>query len=249
MDARVQEVAAGVWHVRASHTNFVLVRDGGSVTLIDTGFPGDRQLLEYAIGLAGGRPADLSALLLTHAHVDHTGSAEWLRAAHRVPVRCHGQEVPNALGEVHEVISTTEVLVRAWRPKVLLFALNAARNGGLAPTPLEEVDPFTDEEPLGVAGGPVPVHTPGHTSGHTSYHLPGRGVLVAGDALITVDVWDHGRTGPQLIRPLFNQDHERADRSLDRLVGLDAEVVLPGHGAPFRGSPAAAVEMARSRAR
>lgn len=245
----MQEVTAGVWHVTASDTNFVLVRDGDSVTLIDTGYPGDRQLLEHAIGLAGGRPADLSALLLTHAHVDHTGSAEWLRAAHGVPVRCHGQEVANALGEVHEAISTTEVLVRAWRPKVLLFTLNAARNGALTPTPLEHVDPFTDEEALDVAGAPVPVHTPGHTSGHTSYHLPDRGVLVAGDALITVDVWDHGRTGPQLIRPIFNQDHERADRSLDRLVDLDAEVVLPGHGAPFRGSPAAAVELARSRGR
>lgn len=248
MDARVQEVGAGVWHVRASHTNFVLVRDGGSVTLIDTGYPGDRQLLEHAIRQAGGHPADLSALLLTHAHVDHTGSAEWLRSTHGVPVHCHGQEVPNALGEVHEVISTADVLVRAWRPKVLLFTLNAARNGALTATPLEHVDPFTGEEPLDVAGRPVPVHTPGHTSGHTSYHLPDRGVLVAGDALITVDVWDHRRTGPQLIRPLFNHDHERADRSLDRLVELDAQVVLPGHGAPFHGSPAAAVDLVRSRA-
>lgn len=40
MDARAQEVAACVWHVAASHTNFVLVRDGGSVTLIDTGYRG-----------------------------------------------------------------------------------------------------------------------------------------------------------------------------------------------------------------
>lgn len=247
MSAQVQEVADGVFHVTASDTNFVLVRDGEGVTLIDTGYPGDRQLLERAVGLAGGRPADLSALLLTHAHVDHTGSAEWLRSTHGVPVRCHAQEVPNALGDVHESIGTGDVLLRAWRPKVLLFTLNAARNGALNPTPVEDVEAFTSEEPLDVAGRPVPVHTPGHTSGHTAYHLPDRGVLVAGDALITVDVWDQARTGPQLIRPIFNQDHQQADRSLDRLVDLEAEVVLTGHGAPFHGSPAAAVDMVRAR--
>lgn len=247
MDARVLQVADGAFHVRASDTNFVLVRDGGEVTLIDTGYPGDRQLLEHAIRIAGGAPGDLSALVLTHAHVDHIGSAEWLRATHGVSVRCHDREVPNALGDAHEVISTADVLLRSWRPKVLRFALNAARNGALTPNPVGEVAPFLRGEPLDVAGRPVPVHTPGHTSGHTCYHLPDRGVLVSGDALITVDVWDHARTGPQLIRSLFNHDHRLADRSLDQLVGLEAEVVLPGHGAPFRGSPAAAVELARSR--
>lgn len=249
MDAQVLEVAHGVFHVTASHTNFVAVRDGGEVTLIDTGYRGDRQLLEDTLGRLGARPGDLSALVLTHAHVDHVGSAEWLRAEDGVTVRCHGQEVPNALGEVHEVISTADVVLRSWRPKVLRFALNAARNGALSPTPLESVEPFTRDEPLDVAGRPVPVPTPGHTSGHTSYHLPDRGVVVAGDALITVDVWDRARTGPQLIRPQFNHDHQQADRSLDRLVGLEADVVLPGHGAPFHGSPAAAVELVRSRSR
>jgi hypothetical protein len=36
--------------------------------------------------------------------------------------------------------------------------------------------------------------------------------------------------------------------SLARLEGLSAELILPGHGEPYRGSPADAVALARGRA-
>jgi len=47
-------------------------------------------------------------------------------------------------------------------------------------------------------GVPVAIHTPGHTKGHTSFLLPERDVLVAGDALVTNDLYT-GRLGPRMI--------------------------------------------------
>jgi glyoxylase-like metal-dependent hydrolase (beta-lactamase superfamily II) len=94
----------------------------------------------------------------------------------------------------------------------------------------------------------VVVHTPGHTDGHVGLHLPDRGLLLSGDALITVDVWDESRRGPQLIQPPFNHDHAQAMATLDRYAELEAEVVVPGHGEVHRGSPRDAVLLARAAA-
>lgn len=239
------EVASGVHLVHASHTNFVLVREGDEVTLVDSGYPGDRDLVETSLAHLDLGVSNLAGTVLTHGHVDHVGSAERLRRDAGVPVHCHAEEAPNVRGDRHEVIPTPDVLVRAWRPKVLAFGLNAARNGALAPYPaVAELLTFTDG-PLDLPGSPEVLHTPGHTSGHVCLHLADRGVLLSGDALITVDVWDNSRRGPQLIREPFNLDQTRAVASLDVIEEVEADVVVPGHGRPYRGTPAQAVAEAR----
>ncbi|MGA9596939.1 MAG: MBL fold metallo-hydrolase, partial [Acidimicrobiia bacterium] len=184
------------------------------------------------------------AVVLTHGHSDHLGSAERLRREHGVPVLCHGTEVPVARGEITQRISVME-LRRAWRPKVFRFALNAIRRGGLRSEHVTDISTFEDGETIDVPGKPVVVFTPGHTQGHCSLHLPERGVVITGDALITVDLWDPERRGPQPVRYQFNHDHPRAIASLDRLGDLEADVLVPGHGRPWRGSPRDAVETAR----
>ena len=101
---------------------------------------------------------------------------------------------------------------------------------------------FTDRQ-LDLPGRPVVVHTPGHTSGHCSLHLPDHGVLLAGDALMTGHAL--ARTeGPQLLPDFFHTDAAQARQSLERLRNLSADVVVPGHGPAFLGSPARAVDLA-----
>ena len=45
----------------------------------------------------------------------------------------------------------------------------------------------------------------------------------------------------------FTADASTALRSLDRLEGIEAELVLPGHGEPWTGGVAAAIERVRAR--
>jgi len=241
----IEEVAGGVFRVEGSRTNFVFVVDGAELTMIDSGYPKDRDLVDTAVTKIGRSLADVHALVLTHGHPDHTGSAERLRSDHDVPVHCHTDEVPVARGEIKQVISLWE-LRKAWRPNVFRFALNAIRAGGLKPEHVTSLITFGDGETLDVPGNPVAVFTPGHTQGHCSIHLPDRGVVVTGDALVTLDHWDPAHTGPQLLRREFNHDHQQAIRSLDRFVDLEAEVLIPGHGNPWRGTPRDAVELARN---
>ena len=108
----------------------------------------------------------------------------------------------------------------------------------------EHVETFQDAQRLDLPGNPVAVHTPGHTEGHTMFHCPDRGLLFTGDGLITMDLIGPG-LGPQMIEERFNLDHELAVSSLDRIVDLEAEVLLPGHGEPWRGGPREAVAQAR----
>ena len=109
---------------------------------------------------------------------------------------------------------------------------------------LDEVGTFRDGDHLDLPGRFVAVHTPGHTEGHTMFHCPERGLLFTGDGLITMDLIGSS-TGPQMIESRFNRDHEQAMSSLDRIVDLEADLLLPGHGDPWAGSPAEAVALLR----
>lgn len=240
MRVDVVEVADGVHHARAKHVSWVLVTDGADVTLIDSGYPGDRSRVMASLERIGRSPADIGAILLTHGHPDHIGSVEYLRRTGAVRVLAHEREAANATGERVEQVSEATLLRMLWRPDVAVWLFDVLRLKGARPERLSTVDGFTEGR-LDVPGAPVAVPTPGHTSGHTSFHLPDRGVLVAGDALMTGHALTRHR-GPQLLPAFFNTDTDQARASLRRLRELPADVVLPGHGPAFRGSPELAVQ-------
>jgi glyoxylase-like metal-dependent hydrolase (beta-lactamase superfamily II) len=242
MDIELTEVASGVHHARAKHVTWTLVVDGDSVTLVDTGYPGDRDRLIRSLDKIGRAPADVAAVVLTHGHPDHIGSAEYLRTAHGVPVWVHGAEAANARGEHIEQATPATVFRYAWHPSVLVWALEVLRLGVNRVERLRAVETY-GQEPLDVPGRPVPVATPGHTSGHCSLHLPDRGVLLTGDALMTGHAVFHSE-GPQLLPGFFNTDTQQARASLERLRGLAADAVVPGHGPVFGGTPEQAVRLA-----
>ncbi|MET9297002.1 MBL fold metallo-hydrolase [Streptomyces sp. NPDC003077] len=236
-----------VFLVSGSNTNWIVIRDGGEATLIDTGYPGDHDKVVASLGAIGLRPRDVTAILITHAHNDHIGAAERLHTAHGTPVLMHEREVPHARREFLHQVSVGAVLARAWRPGVVPWAVRAIRSGGTAHVPVTEPRAFGTTGPLDLPGGPVPVHTPGHTGGHCAYHLPSLGILVSGDALVTAHPTSR-KTGPHLLPDMFHADVPGARDALSALEELDADTVLPGHGPPHRGPVAAAVARAREQA-
>ncbi len=239
----MDEASTGVWLVTGTDTNWVLVTEGDAVTLVDAGYPGDLPRVLASIERIGRSPTDVAAIVLTHAHPDHIGAAERLRRQHRIRVETFEVEAPHARGEVVEQVSELDILRAAWRPRVLLWSLRAIRAGGTHVERLTEVDVFAAGAALDVPGRLLPVPTPGHTSGHCAFHLPDRGVLLAGDAFMTAHP-TATKPGPQLLPRMFNHDEGAALASLRSLRDLAADVVLTGHGPTYRGSPANAVDIA-----
>lgn len=235
------EIRPGVHLVHGTDVNWVILTEGDAVTLVDTGYPRDRRRLVASLAAVGRRPEDLAAILVTHAHVDHIGSAEHLRATYGVPVLAHRDEVPHARREFLHQAGPGLVLRNAWRPGVLPWAARVALAG--ATRDVRVASPRELPAVLDLPGRPVPVHTPGHTDGHCGYHLPGAGVLITGDALVTAHPTSRTR-GPQPLAGMFHHDRDRALASLRAFEDVDADVLLPGHGPAHEGTAVAAARQA-----
>jgi glyoxylase-like metal-dependent hydrolase (beta-lactamase superfamily II) len=119
------------------------------------------------------------------------------------------------------------------------------RNRAFWPRPIGAVERYGDDGELPVPGAPRVVATPGHTLGHCALHLPQRDVLLAGDALVTLDPYT-GRTGPRMVARAATVDSERNRESLDALAATGARTVLTGHGEPWTSGVEAAVAAARA---
>ena len=105
------------------------------------------------------------------------------------------------------------------------------------------VTTFGSGATLDVPGALQVIHTPGHTPGNTALLAPAVHALFAGDTLSTLTVTT-GARGPR-VAP-FSADPAEALASLDRLEGIEADWLLPGHGAPWTEGLPAAVAAARA---
>jgi glyoxylase-like metal-dependent hydrolase (beta-lactamase superfamily II) len=236
------QLAPGIHRIGDGTVNAYLLEDSGSVTVIDAGMPGFWGDLSKELVVMGCSIEDIRALVLTHGHTDHIGFAERLRRERRVPVSVHELDEPLALGRAKNTAAAGKISILP----LVRFILLGLRQGGLRPVYLTEVATFGEGATLDVPGSPRVTLVPGHSPGSAALHVPTRDVLFIGDAIATYSVTT-GRRGPQ-IAP-FSQDPPTALTSLDRLAGIEAGLVLPGHGEPWTGGVSEAVRLVRADAR
>lgn len=241
---KLHQVTTNVFLVEGIASNWVLIRDGADLTLIDAGYPKDLDGVVASVEQLGHRIEDVRGVLITHAHVDHVGALPGLLQRHQVSTYAGAGEIPMLVGERHEQATTWDVVSRSWRPRVAKWALTIARAGAQTKIRLPETQPLQSDAELDLPGSPRAVSCPGHTSGHTAYVIAEAGIVVTGDALITAHPIVT-QAGPQLLPAFFSHAPEQTDAGLDVLAGLDVDTVLPGHGPVWRGSLQAAVDAAR----
>jgi glyoxylase-like metal-dependent hydrolase (beta-lactamase superfamily II) len=221
--------------------NWTLVTENDGVILIDAGFPGSRDDVLASLRQLGFGVDDLRAILLTHAHIDHFGSAIWFAKTHGTPVYSHADEVGHSKREYLEQVSLADIAKHIWQPRYLTWSVAITRKGAMTRDGIPSTRALTEDVAARLPGNPMSIPTPGHTSGHCSFVVDG--VLVAGDALVTGHPLSR-RSGPQLLPDLFNHDQDGCLRSLSALGMLDTDVLLPGHGPVWRGSIREAAEKA-----
>ncbi len=208
------------------YVNAYLVEGPGGVMIVDTGLPNRADRLMAAVAGLRRSPADVRSIVLTHHHLDHTGSVHALAAATGAPVHAHAGDVAVILGETAAPPANRNTPLR----RLIGPLVDRLQPRRIPPASISEV---ADGAVLDDVGEPIHViHTPGHTPGHISLLVSSRRVLLAGDAAATV----FGRLRPPI--GLYTEDARTAARSIARLGGLEFDTACFGHGSPLRGRAA-----------
>ena len=240
----MKQVADNVYSLGASSHNFYFLVDGDQITIVDAGCFKECSQLSDGLDSIGLSIDSVAGVVATHAHADHFGLAKRAQSE-GVDVSVHREEETRALGtyEGRFAVDASELPKFNWH--ALKTFVPMLRAGVTRLDHVDEVGTFAGGETLDLPGRPVAIHTPGHTEGHVMFHCPDLGLLFTGDGIITTDLLGPS-TGPQMIEERFNLNTDQALASLDRVVGLDADLLLPGHGEAWSGTPAKAVELIRA---
>jgi glyoxylase-like metal-dependent hydrolase (beta-lactamase superfamily II) len=179
-------------------TNTYLVgRD--EVAVIDPG-PLDQNHARLILETAGKAP--ISAIVVSHTHMDHSPCARLLREMTGAPiVGCAPHRAARALagGEVNPLDASGDREHRADRE-------------------------MADGDSLTVDGLTLSaVETPGHTANHLAFALDEGDVLFSADHVMA---WSTSIVAPP------DGSMRQYMTSLDRLMALDHALYLPGHGGP-----------------
>ena len=238
------EIASGVFQLETgrglTETNVYFVRAASGWVLVDTARQNRATVIRAAAETLFGPETRPVAILLTHFHPDHSGSARELAARWQVPVLVHPDELPFAGGGY--VPEYAHPLDRWVVAPLMRLVPRRRREAMQARNSLEGTAVAFDPE-TGVPGLPgwTCVPTPGHTPGHTSFFRPEDRVLITGDALVTVRVNSlsgllagrPGLSGP----PWYTTWDRRAAReSIGKLARLEPRVLAGGHGRPVVGA-------------
>ncbi len=241
-----QQVGRGVLRLGSPLVSWYLVEEDDRLTAVDAGLPGFAKELEEQLAQIDRKPSDVEAVILTHSDSDHTGVAAELReAGARVLIHPDDDATLRKPGPKSGDASPKNFVTQLHKPAFWRFFYGMARAGGAKPTAIEGAEHFTAGDELDVPGSPQVIATPGHTPGHCSFLFAGHGALFVGDSMCTSNPLRRG-DGPEVMPKVTNVDDERAVLSLDAMEGLEADVILPGHGEPWHGSPAKAVQRARA---
>jgi glyoxylase-like metal-dependent hydrolase (beta-lactamase superfamily II) len=212
-----------------------LVDTDDGITVIDAGLSGHWHDLQAELAAMGRPLTDIRGIVLTHGDSDHIGFAERLRKQLGIPVYIGAADAARARGEEKSKPSWGHIKVGA----LLGFLWSTIRKGGLRNTYLTEVVGVQDGQILDLPGSPRIIALPGHSPGSIAIHIPAANAVFVGDGLTTRHVLT-GQVGPQPAP--FTDDPQQALASLDRLAGIDAKWLLPGHGAPWSGGIPEAVK-------
>jgi glyoxylase-like metal-dependent hydrolase (beta-lactamase superfamily II) len=229
-----------------TQTTVYFVRSAPSWVLIDAGWARDVSRIEGAARSLFGADSRPSAILLTHCHPDHAGSALALARGWGCAVYMHPDELPIATADFAAMAASAGPLDRYLILPLMRAMGRRRREAVLARSSLGDVARTIQ------AGAEVPglpdwrcIPTPGHTPGHVSYFRAGDSVLISGDALLTLEVnsWAGlllqrpGLSGP----PWYTTWSPRAaTESIERLARLEPAVLAGGHGRPMTGAGTAA---------
>ena len=232
------EVAEGVYQLKVPvpfplvFVSVYLVEGHDGWTIIDTGYdyPEGRKVWEKGTRQVSlDLKWDVERIVVTHFHPDHLGLARWLQEWSGPPVYMledgvqHSREVWNDPDHA----SFAEHMIGGGMDQALAERAAAQMRAKLSLP--GEMLPLQEGEKIELGAGVARVlHAPGHADYQVMLHDEGRKVLFAADHVMLEITPNIGLWPDTKGRPLA-----RYLESLSSLRGLDADLVLSGHGPLF----------------
>jgi glyoxylase-like metal-dependent hydrolase (beta-lactamase superfamily II) len=208
--------------------------------LVDTGTKADWKLLQEGLAAHGFSVADLSRVIITHAHADHYESASliaaessaqiWVSdAAYDWVVQPHSMW-PRRIAYYQDVFLPQTAVSPDMVKTILTYMRMTATSS--SPVPADRITTFPVDGRLEIGGQIWHVyHTPGHASHLTIFYQPETRRLLSADMLLQ-------RTPTPVVEcpPDGQQRIPALPQFLDSLAlvdSLEVDIVYPGHGEPF----------------
>ncbi|RST76049.1 MBL fold metallo-hydrolase [Siminovitchia acidinfaciens] len=229
-----EEIRPDVYYHTIQIVNIALIgqRNSGFV-LIDAGMPHSADKIIELTEDRFGPDARPNVIILTHGHFDHVGALIELVEHWDVPVYAHELELPYLTGKK----SYPE-------PDMTVEGGMVAKMSPMFPIEPINLGDHVEKLP---SDGTVPhlpdfrwIHTPGHSIGHVSFFRDNDGVLIAGDAFVTVKqeylyrvfTQEKEISGPPRY---LTPDWDAAWESVKKLETLKPTSAITGHGVAMEG--------------
>lgn len=214
-------------------TNAYLIKNQ-PYTLVDPGPETEDAKKSLLEGLAslGVDLNDISRVVITHSHSDHSGLARWIGEQAGAEIYVHKMEVRKLQREYMYYHERLPFLQESGIPENVLNEIFADKDPVVKPVlPESGVVVLHGGEELAFTGGTAQVlHLPGHTSGHICLYDPESSNLLAGDFILRhitpnpvleADQDDFSKRSPALRQYL---------EGLKKAEMMKIGLILPGHG-------------------
>lgn len=206
------EILSDVHWIEGVTANTYLIL-GDQTTLIDTGTPGKQEnILNYLQNVLKGKLEDIKTIVLTHHHMDHTGSLYELKKITNAEVAAYKDDVDIISGEKP---SSDPIYMRFVSRLMATF------------TSYKFIKPDIGLQENDMVDNYRVIHTPGHTPGSIALYNSDNGVIFVGDTL----TYDGNKVGGP---PSFLiNDREALKKSVKKISDFNPRIMLSGHGKPL----------------
>jgi glyoxylase-like metal-dependent hydrolase (beta-lactamase superfamily II) len=211
----------GIFLVYHMFANIYIIESDQGLMIVDTGLAGTTWKILRIIQRMGYKPEEVTSIILTHAHLDHFGSAASLKKKTGAQVLGHHADVPSyekgGIGSMPGIIPQGAKINHTFQGRFL----------GAPPVVIDKE--LSDGDLIGEW---TIIHTPGHTPGTINLYSESRKLIITGGWAIPSKSQIEKSKYRNPFVGYISSNPGQLDSSRKRLSNLEFDTLLCSHFPP-----------------